>query len=107
MPVWMPKTTVTRGQSALVWGGARPAPAGDQATHTPQQVQIQQLVGGVWQTIATVSANSSTGYFQTHVRFSNSGGMRLAYTYPSTELALPPGIAGTTVYSRTVSVVAH
>jgi hypothetical protein len=107
LPVWMPKQTVTRGQSALIWGGARPAPGAFAATHAAQQVQIQQLSGGVWNTLATVTVNSSTGYFETHVRFSDSGGLRLAYTYPSTELALQPGIAGTTVYSRTVPVVAH
>jgi hypothetical protein len=107
MPVWMPAQTVTRGQSALVWGGARPAPAGFAATHAAQQVQIQQLSGGIWNTLATVTVNSSTGYFETHVRFNNSGGLRVAYVYPSTELALPAGVAGTTVYSRTVPVVAH
>ncbi len=104
MPVWMPEQTVTRGQNALVWGGARPTPGGFAATHVTQQVQIQQLNGGVWQTLATVNANSATGYFQTHIRFNNSGGLRLAYTYPATELALPAGVAGTTIYSRTVPV---
>jgi hypothetical protein len=107
MPVWMPKQTVLRGQSALVWGGARPAPGGFTATHVPQEVQIQQLSGGVWNTLATVTANSSTGYFETHVKFSTSGQLRLAYTYPATELALPVGIAGTTIYSRSIPVVAH
>jgi hypothetical protein len=107
MPVWMPKQTVRRGQSAVVWGGARPAPGGYQATHTAQQIQIQQLIGGVWQTLATVNVNPRTGYFETHVRFNNSGRLRLAYTYPATELALPGGIAGTTIFSRTVPVVAH
>jgi hypothetical protein len=107
MPVWMPKQTVKRGQSALVWGGARPAPAGFAAAHTAQPVQIQQLFGGVWHTLATVNVNSTTGYLEAHIRFTNSGGLRLAYTYPATELALPAGVAGTTIYSRTVPVVAH
>jgi hypothetical protein len=107
MPVWMPKQTVKRGQSALIWGGARPAPGGYAATHVAQVVQIQQLSGGAWNTLATVKVNNATGYFETHLRFTNSGGLRLAYTYPSTELALPTDIAGTTVYSRTVPVVAH
>ncbi len=61
MPVWMPKQTVTRGQSTLIWGGARPAPAGFAATHTPQPVQIQQLFGGVWHTLATVNVNCHHG----------------------------------------------
>ncbi|HTU28534.1 MAG TPA: cellulase family glycosylhydrolase [Solirubrobacteraceae bacterium] len=107
MPVWMPQQTVKKGQNTLIWGGARPAPAGYQATHTAQPVQIQQLFGGVWHTLATVNASTSTGYFETHVRFNNSGSLRLAYTYPATELALPAGVAGTTIYSRTVPVTAH
>jgi hypothetical protein len=107
MPLWMPKQTVTKGQNAAIWGGARPAPAGYAATHTSQAVQIQQLSGGVWQTLATVSVNKTTGYLSTHYRFTKSGGLRLAYTYPSTELALPAGVAGTTIYSRTVPVVVH
>lgn len=105
MPIWLPQQTVKKGQNTVIWGGARPAPGGYAATKATQYVQIQQRQGGVWKTIATVPVNKTTGYLSTHDRFTKSGGVRLAYTYPSTELALPPNIAGSTVYSRTVSLV--
>lgn len=107
MPVWMPKQRVKKGQNTLIWGGARPAPAGYTATKAAQRVQLQQRRGGTWQTIATATASRTTGYFTAHHRFTGSGMVRLAYTYPSTELALPPGVAGTTIYSRTVRVTVH
>ncbi|MGH2910643.1 MAG: hypothetical protein ACRDK8_15290, partial [Solirubrobacteraceae bacterium] len=80
MPVWLPKQRVKKGQSALIWGGARPAPAGYAATKTRQQVQVQQRQGGAWQTIATVTVSRTTGYFTTHYRFTRSGSVRLAYS---------------------------
>jgi hypothetical protein len=107
LPVWMPEQRLRKGQSAYIWGGARPAPAGYAATRTPQRVQLQQLRGRAWKTLTTVTVSRATGYFTTHVRFSASGAVRLAYTYPSTELALPAGVAGTTIYSRSVAVSVH
>ncbi|HET9126178.1 MAG TPA: hypothetical protein VFN65_14975, partial [Solirubrobacteraceae bacterium] len=104
MPVWMPAQAVGRGQSALIWGGARPARGAFAATHSAQHVLIEQFSRGAWRTLARVTAAAGTGYFTTRVRFAVSGGLRLAYTYPSTELALPPGVAGATIYSRTVPV---
>ena len=104
LPIWMPTQRLRKGQNAYIWGGARPAPAAYSATRTPQRVELQQRRGGSWQTLATVTVNRSTGYFTTHHRFTASGAVRLAYTYPATELALPVGVAGTTIYSRSVPV---
>ncbi len=94
MPVWLPKQRVKKGQSALIWGGARPAPAGYAATKARQQVQVQQRQGGAWQTIATVTVSRTTGYSTTYYRFTRSGSVRLAFSYPSTGFALPVGVAG-------------
>ncbi len=107
MPVWMPKQTVKRGQNVLIWGGARPAPGGYAATHSAQHVLVQLHTGGAWRTIATVTASRLNGYFNTHYRFTVGGGLRLAYTYPTDELQLPVGVAGQTVYSRTIPVAVH
>ncbi|HTW13018.1 MAG TPA: hypothetical protein VME01_09755, partial [Solirubrobacteraceae bacterium] len=107
MPVWLPKQKVKKGQNTYIWGGARPAAAGYAATRTAQQVELQQLQGGTWQTLRTLNVNRNTGYFTTHYRFTRSGAVRLAYTYPASELALPIGVAGTTVYSRSVPVNVH
>jgi hypothetical protein len=107
MPLWLPTQTVKKGQNTLIWGGARPAAAGYAATKAAQQVQVQQQSGGTWQTIATVTVNKTTGYLTTHYRFTRSGGLRLAYTYPPTGSASSVGVAGATIYSRTVPVVVH
>ncbi|HET9094088.1 MAG TPA: hypothetical protein VFN36_03285 [Solirubrobacteraceae bacterium] len=104
MPIWLPRQKLQRRQNAIIWGGARPAPAGFSATRQPQHIELQQLTGGSWQTLATVTASRFNGDFTTHYRFIRSVRVRLAYTYPSTELALPVGIAGSTIYSRTVPV---
>lgn len=107
MPVWMPKQTVTKGENVSIWGGARPAPDGYLATKTPQRVSIELRTSGTWKTIETVTASRTTGYISAHYRFTQGGPLRLAYTYPASELSLPIGVAGTTIYSRTVPVTVH
>ncbi|HEY5431487.1 MAG TPA: hypothetical protein VIK04_20395 [Solirubrobacteraceae bacterium] len=103
MPLYLPKTSLRHGQSAEVWGEARPARAMAADSHQRQSVQIQfQRSGrGAWQTVSTQHNN---GYFDTHVRFPTGGNVRLAYTYPTTDPFLPVGVGGTTLYSRTVKI---
>jgi hypothetical protein len=104
LPLWMPHQTVKKGSSAEIWGGARPAVAAAKLGGTARQLSIQMQSGGSWKTIHTVNVNAATGYFDIHLKLSSGGSMRLAYTYPSNELGLPVGDAGTTVYSRTLKV---
>ena len=103
LPLWMPKQTVTRGTSAEVWGGARPAVYNSSAS----TVEIQERSSGTWNTLATKTVRKSNGYFDTHLRFTSGGSVRLAYTYPATDPFLPVGDPGTTVYSRTQKVSVH
>jgi hypothetical protein len=91
LPVYMPESSVRRNRSALVWGCARPAHAYHQPTLA---VQYQSGRHGAFRTIATVSIHNVRGYFETHVRLSSSGALRLAWTYPG----------GATVYSRVTNV---
>lgn len=103
LPLWMPHQKVKRGAAAEVWGGARPAVYSSSASH----VQIQQKSGGTWKTLATKTVRKANGYFDTHLRFTKGGSLRLAYTYPASDPFLPVGDAGTTVYSRTLKVSVH
>ncbi len=103
MPLWLPHTTVRRGASTEIWGGARPAVFSDQTSRLVE-IQMQNGVNGPWKTITTVSAAPQTGYIDIHTTLPHSGNLRLAYTYPKTGSLLPPGVAGTTIVSRTVNV---
>lgn len=58
-------------------------------------------------TINTVKTAASGGYFDLQMKFPATGNVRLAYTYPSSDPFLPIGVAGSTVYSRTVPIRAH
>jgi hypothetical protein len=44
------------------------------------------------------------GYFDVHTKLATGGNVRLAYTYPSSDPFLPVGTAGSTVYSRNVTI---
>jgi hypothetical protein len=104
LPVYMPATSVRAGRPAEVWGSARPAHFMAIDGNGPQTVAIQLQAGGqgTYRTIRTVNAN---GYFDLHLSFARGGGnLRLAYTYPASDPFLPVGFAGTTAYSRTVTV---
>ena len=79
LPLWLPKTTGTAGQSLRVWGCARPALT---ASEKNRQVEIQFSTGtGGFRTVQTVTVHpaSSGCYFDTPVKFPASGNVRLAY----------------------------
>jgi hypothetical protein len=104
LPLWLPKTTASSGQSLEVWGGARPAPFASLDTGgAPQTVEIQFEPSGssTFTTLTSVTISNKSGYFDTHVTFPSSGTVQLAYTYPPTDMLLAPGY---TVFSRAVTV---
>jgi hypothetical protein len=91
LAVYVPQTQVRRGRRILVWGCARPAHAyGNERV----VVQFQRRGRGPFTRLATVTIRNGRGYFETRVRSSASGVIRLAWSYPGS----PP------VYSRTVRV---
>ena len=104
LPLWLPSQTVNKGAETQIWGGVRPALYNAPLGSSARRVAIQMLSGGSWKTIDTVTGTAQNGYFDTHLKLSAGGSMRLAYTYPTSELELPVGVAGSTVYSRTVKV---
>jgi hypothetical protein len=112
MPLFLPSTTArSRRQSLEVWGCVRPAHYAQLDTGAPQRVQIQFQRGsrGAFTTLRTVTITGSRGYFDVHMSFPASGSVRLAWTYPSNDPMLGPGLQlnpreGDTVYSRTARV---
>ncbi len=112
MPLFLPTTTArSRRQSLEVWGCVRPARYAQLDTGAPQrgQIQFQRGSRGAFTTLRTVTITSSRGYFDVHMSFPASGSVRLAWTYPSNDPMLGPGVhlnprEGDTVYSRTVRV---
>ena len=98
LPLYMPKTSFGHSRAAEVWGDVRPASfAGKQ----PVSIQLQKGGHGGYTTVATVR---SGGYFDIHTRFPSSGNVRLSYTYPRSEVALPANVAGSTIISRSVKI---
>jgi hypothetical protein len=103
LPVWLPATTIKAGARTEIWGGARPATVAPVGAPTVE-IQMQKGGRGAWTTIQTVKVSRATGYFDIRSKLPYSGKLRLAYTYPQTEPFLPTGVAGSTIYGRTVTV---
>lgn len=104
LPLYLPVTSTGSGGALEVWGCVRPAyyasmlDAGE-----PQSAEIQFAPGssGAFSTVQTVAiSNPNNCYFDVRLRFATAGTIRLAYTYPPGWR----GLAGTTVYSRSVQV---
>jgi hypothetical protein len=107
LPIWLPHTSQSRGGSLEVWGDARPAPFAALDTGGAAQtvtIQFAPSGGGSFTNIGTVTITNPSGYFDTRVSFPSSGTVRLAYTYPATDMLMSPG---KTVISRSVNVSVH
>jgi hypothetical protein len=109
LPLYMPVTTGNSGQSLELWGDARPAAyaSADTGGLMPQSVDIQFEAAGssMWTTVQTVLITNPEGYFDVSVPFTQSGSVRLAYTYPAGDALLSsPTDPGMLRFSRTVNV---
>ncbi len=110
LPLFLPVTTAKPRHGLEVWGCVRPAHYASLDTGSGQQVQIQFQRGsrGAFSTLKTVTITSSRGYFDLRMSFPASGSVRLAWSYPHSDLLLTPGQTGppegSTAYSRTVKV---
>jgi hypothetical protein len=94
MPIYLPLSRAKSGAALEVWGCVRPAPHARTATGHLQQARIELRVAGRWQTEQTISVPPSSCYFDTRVRFTSGGVVRLAWSYPH----------GSTIYSRGVPI---
>jgi hypothetical protein len=108
LPLYLPKTTASGGGSLEVWGDARPAHYAAADTGTPQTVDIQFAPTGSssFSTVQTVPITNSRGYFDVHAPFTQSGNVRLVYTYPASD-PLVGSLAGQAIMSRTVAIHVH
>jgi hypothetical protein len=83
MPLWIPRARGNHPTDLEVWGCARAAPLAAQQTGKRQHVQIEFAAsGGGYHTLRTVSLSPAQNgcYFNTSVRFSHTGTVRLAWT---------------------------
>jgi hypothetical protein len=97
LPLYLPVTRTTRGQSLEVWGCVRPAHYASIDAHgAEQQVHIQFRNAGAttFRTIATLPVHNAGGYLDTRLSVPGSGELRLAWRSP----------LGASVFSRTVAV---
>jgi hypothetical protein len=108
LPLYLPKTSASSGRSLEVWGDARAAHYAQADTGAAQSVAVQFAPTGssTYTTLQTVPITNSQGYFDVRVPFTQSGNVRLAYTYPSGDPMLSL-TSGTTAVSRTVAVTVH
>ena len=95
MPLYLPTTTAGKNQPLEIWGCVRPARFARRDTGRRQNLALQlQSAGGPFKTIRTIALTDSDCYFDVTHRFSASGKVRLAWSYPH----------GPQVFSRTVTV---
>lgn len=120
LPIYLPSTSTQLGNTLKVWGAARLAPYavadGDGSQFV--QIEFQSSPAGQWVSEKTVQVTDPHGYFETSVAFPSSGSVRIAWTYPPSDLRLasnlvtPSQIVGPSGYiepltattSRTVKI---
>ena len=105
MPIWLPRTSTSRGRSLEVWGAVRPANNARISTGKTQFVAIQ-LNG---RTIKTVQITNGGGYIDTRVKFPHGGHVRLAWQYPNQPWANSAFVhdAGKVIYSMSIGIALH
>ncbi len=105
LPLYLPVTATTSGNSLEVWGCARPAHVAASDTGDPQLVEIQFQANsrGPYKTVQNLAITDPHGYFDTRVMFDSSGRVRLSWSYPPVDAYSQP----TPVYSRVVQITVH
>jgi hypothetical protein len=99
LPVWLPATTINKGQQVEVWGCARGARyTGLQNGGTTQvEIEFRAASGGDFKRLRTVTVTDPYGYFDVRQAFPASGTVRLRWTDPH----------GPAIFSRSVTVSVH
>jgi hypothetical protein len=75
IPIWLPKSH--HGSGVAVWGQLRPA---DHSSTQTGELQFEPAGSSNWQSLTSVSTNSSEGFLFTHVRIPSAGTLRLTWT---------------------------
>jgi hypothetical protein len=95
MPLWLPSSTVKKGKTAEVWGGARPSTT--VGGHAKISILYRKNSSAAWSTVAQVSPGHGTGYFDAKVKFPASGQVETAWASPNQG----------TLFSRVASIAVH
>jgi hypothetical protein len=79
MPIYLPVTTLHKGQQAEVWGCVRPAWIARRDTGRDQfaKIEFQPASGGGYKTVQVVPLTDRYGYFDTKQAFDSSGQARV------------------------------
>jgi hypothetical protein len=91
LPIFLPRTRVRRGGKLEVWGDVRAARYALADGDGAQYVQIQFAPGSSrsWSTLKVLQITDPRGYIDVSVPIPSSGSVRLAWSYPPTDPALP------------------
>jgi hypothetical protein len=76
LPVWLPSSSIRRGQRLSVWGLVRAAPNG---RRVQVSIQVRKGPGHPWKRVARRPTTATRGYLNTSVRVSESGDLRLVW----------------------------
>ncbi|HUZ29177.1 MAG TPA: hypothetical protein VMU90_08040, partial [Solirubrobacteraceae bacterium] len=97
LPLYLPSTSTRRGKALEVWGCVRPAEYAVRDTRNAQVGHIQFAAKGSsqYKDLTTVTYHNASGscYFDRKLTIPSSGTLRLAYTYPVTDLSLKPTLS--------------
>ncbi len=113
MPLYLPVTSTSAGQSLEVWGCVRPAGYAIADSGQPQTALVEFAPAGssTFSTISTVTiTNRNNCYFDRRIQFPGSGTVRLEWSYPLGDPmlgSLDPTGAPTPLYSRSVQISVH
>jgi hypothetical protein len=104
LPLFLPRTTASPGQSLEVWGSIRPAHYA--LLDTPYDLEVASVQFAPtgshdYTTMAALPVSDPNGYFDTRIVFPGSGTVRLVWVYPSDDMQLLPG---QTITSRPVQI---
>jgi hypothetical protein len=110
MPLYLPSTSTSQGNSLEVWGCVRPAPYAIADTGQPQTVEVEFEPAGsqTFSTIASVTlSRRDSCYFDARMAFPGSGSIRLMWQYPAGDALLgspDPTATPEPLYSRVVGI---
>ncbi len=82
MPLWLPVTTASPGRPLEVWGCVRPLDDSDFLGTPRVNIQFAAADSSAYRTVKTVTLDPARGgcYFETPVRFTHSGSVRLSFS---------------------------
>jgi hypothetical protein len=108
MPLYLPHTSFSHKSAVEVWGAARPAPFAALDGFGLQRARLQfKAAHAGWKTLTTFKVNHAGGYYDLHVKFAQSGQVRVQWTFPTSDNLFNASLHGFTASSRAVNIKVH